>query len=128
MNWLEYLGWDQQQLNDLQYIGYSYLTQGKYDIATKFFRALVVFDPNNAYNHEVLGAIYLETGKALDALGNLDKALKLQPENFLTQLNKTKALFNLGYKKQALALAKSLQACDNKIVADQALALVLAYS
>ncbi len=128
MNWLEYLGWDEKQLNDLRYVGYSYLSQGKYDIAIKFFEALIVFEPADAFSHEILGVLYLETGKALEALGHLDKALKSKPENFLAQLNKTKALFNLGYKKQALALAKSLQTCDNILVKNQASALVLAYS
>jgi predicted Zn-dependent protease len=64
----------------------------------------------------------------LDALNHLDKALKLDPNNSITQLNRSKALFNLGYKKQALALAKNLQSSDDKTVQAQASALSIAYS
>ena len=128
MRWMEYLGWSNQQINDLRYVGYLYLYEGKYDLATSFFEALTVLDPDNVSDVHALGALYLETGKGLEALSYLNTALQSQPNHQVSLLNKSKALFNLGYKKQALALAKTLLLSDNEKVKDQAQALVLAYS
>ena len=128
MKWTEYLGWSHQQINDLRYLGHAYLAEGKYKIATSFFEALIIFDPNNISDIQTLGALYLETGNDLDALNFLNSSLKIQPNNQITLLNKAKALLNIGYKKQAIALAKTLQNSDNKIVQNQASALVIAYS
>lgn len=128
MRWIDYLGWSSQQLNDLRYIGYLYLSEGKYEKATCYFEALTVFDPNNLSDLQTLGALYLETGKGLEALNYLNIALQVQPNDQITLINKAKALFNLGYKKQAIALAKTLQLSDNTKVKGQADALVLAYT
>ena len=128
MNWVESLGWTNKQINDLRYIAYLYLSEGKYDLATSFFKALTVFDPNNVFDMQSLGALYLETGKSIEALSYLNLSLKIEPNNSVTLLNKTKALFNVGHKNQALNLARALQGSTNKIVKDQAEALVIAYS
>ena len=128
MQWLEYLGWSNQELSDLRYVGYLYLYEGKYDIAISFFEALAVLDPDNIDDTQALGSLYLETGQGLEALNYLNKSLQLLPNDQIALLNKAKTLFNLGYKKQALALAKTLLSSDNEKVKDQAEALVMAYS
>lgn len=128
MKWTDYLGWSSQQISDLRYVGYLYLAEGKYNIATPFFEALTVFDPNNVSDIQTLGALYLETGKGLEALNYLNMSLQIQPNDQVALLNKAKTLFNLGYKKQAIALAKTLQLSDNEKVKNQAEALVMAYS
>lgn len=128
MKWSEYLGWSNQQVNDLRYIGYLYLAEGKYHIATSFFEALTIFDPNNVSDLQTLGALYLEIGKGVDSLKFLNMALQFNPNDPLTLLNKSKCLFNIGYRKQAIALAKTLQSSENLRVKSQAEALVLAYS
>src|SRR5580698_5821008 len=101
VDWLSILGWGKDELEDLRFVGFSYIKQGKYDIATTFFEALVIFAPDSIYDLQTLGALYLQRGNNLMALNYIEKALKLDPTHLPTLLNRTKALFALGYKKQA---------------------------
>ena len=128
MDWKKSLKWSDQQINDIRFVGYSYLQQGKYEIASKFFEALTVFDPDNAYDLQVLGALYLEMNNTLDALAYLDKALKLQSDHLPSQLNRAKALFNLGHKKQGLIAVKNLTKSPDESIKNEANALIFAYS
>ncbi|MBS0649982.1 MAG: type III secretion chaperone [Verrucomicrobia bacterium] len=128
VEWLSILGWGGDELEDLRFVGYSYIKQGKYDIATTFFEALVILDPNSAYDLQTLGALFLQRGNNLMALNYIEKALRLDPAHVPTLLNRTKALFALGYKKQGLMQARSLQKNPNEEIANQAQALILAYS
>ena len=101
-DWMEVLGWGKEDLDDLRFVGYSYIRQGLYDIALQFFEALVVLNPSHAYDLQTLGALYLQKGNNLLALSWIERALKLDPHNLPTLLNRAKVLFALGYKKQAL--------------------------
>ena len=58
IKWMERLGWTEEHIEDLRYTGYSYVRQGKYDIALAFFEALAVLEPESAYDAQMLGAIY----------------------------------------------------------------------
>jgi tetratricopeptide (TPR) repeat protein len=127
-NWLEILGWGTEELEDLRFVGYSYIKQGKYDLAITFFEALIVLNPENSYDLQTLGALYLEKNNNLMALNYIEKALKVEPGHLPTLLNRTKALFALGYKRQAMAQARYLQNSPEETIADQASALILAYS
>lgn len=128
VNWLDVLDWGNEELEDLRFVGYSYLKQGKYDIALTFFEALVVLNPQNVYDLQTLGALYLQIGNNLPALNYIERALKLDPNHAPTLLNRAKVLFALGYRKQALTQAQSLQASPDTNIADQASALLLAYA
>ncbi len=128
MDWLEVLGWSSEQIEDLRFVGYAYIRQGQYKTALAFFEALAVLDPTSTYDMQTLGALYLQNGNNLMALNYIEKALKLDPHHTPTQLNKAKALFSLGYKKQALATAKALTKSTEAMIADQASALVLSLS
>ncbi|MBI3236397.1 MAG: type III secretion chaperone [Chlamydiales bacterium] len=128
VEWLEVLGWGGDELEDLRFVGYSYIKQGKYDIAITFFEALGILDPSSAYDLQPLGALFLQKGNNLMALNYIEKALRLDPLHFPTLLNRTKALFALGYKRQGLLQAKSLQKNDSPEISNQAEALILAYS
>ncbi len=128
INWLEILGWELEELEDLRFVGYSYIKQGKYDIALTFFEALNVLAPSNVYDLQTLGAIYLELGNHLMALNYLEKATRLDPTNGPTLLNRAKTLFALGYKKQAISQAKSLVTNPDPQVASQSSALLLSYT
>ncbi len=127
-NWTEVLGWGDEELEDLRFVGYSYIKQGKYELAITFFEALVVLAPNSVYDLQTLGALHLQTNNNLAALNYIEKALKLEPNHLPTLLNRTKALFALGYKKQGLAQARALETASENTIADQASALILAYS
>ncbi len=126
--WTEILGWDGEAIDDLRYLGYSYLKQGKYEIANSFFEALVTLSGQNTYDLQTLGALYLELGKNLQALNTIEQALKIEPNHAETLLNRAKALFALGYRRQAVAQAKALASNPSPTVANQASALLLAYT
>lgn len=128
INWRESLGWSEEQLEDLRFTGYSYIRQGKYDIALPFFEALSVINPDNAYDAQTLGALYLQLGQAEKAAKSLDKALKIETDHGPTLLNLTKALFMLGRTKEALKLAEILSREPDSSIANIAKALILAYS
>ncbi len=127
MNWLEILGWSESEMGDLRYVAYSYIRQGIYDVALTFFDALSVLAPPVAYDLQTIGALHLQLGNGLKALDYLDRALKMEPDHRLTQLNRAKALFMLGYKRQGYQQALELEKCPEKEIASQASALVLAY-
>jgi tetratricopeptide (TPR) repeat protein len=128
LKWSEIVGWDADALEDLRYLGYAYLKQGKFDIAQSFFEALVTFNQNAAYDLQTLGGLYLETGQNLQALSTIEQALKVEPNHAPTLLNRVKALFALGYRRQAIAQAKALVSHSDTAVANQASALLLAYT
>lgn len=127
MNWLEVLGWGTGEVNDLRFVAYSYIKQGIYDVALTFFDALTVLSPPLAYDLQTIGALHLQLGNGLKALDFLDRALKMDPEHLLSKLNRAKALFMLGYKRQGLAQVLELEKCPDAQIASQASALVLAY-
>jgi predicted Zn-dependent protease len=66
-------------------------------------------------------------GHGLKALECLDKALKLDPTHLPSQLNRAKALFALGYKRQGVIQASELETSHDPEIASQARALVLAH-
>lgn len=128
IKWQEIVGWDSDALEDLRFLGYAYLKQGKYEIAKSFFEALVAINPQSLYDLQTLGGLYLETGQNLQALSTIEQALKLDSHHAETLLNRAKALFALGYRRQALAQTKALGGHSDKQVASQATALLLAFT
>jgi tetratricopeptide (TPR) repeat protein len=127
IDWLSILGWNKEELEDLRFVGYSYIKQGNYDIAMTFFEALAILAPESVYDLQTLGALYLQKGNNLMALNYIEKAIKLDPTHYPTLLNRTKALFALGYKRQALSTARMLEKCEVEQIAGQAQALIIAY-
>jgi Tfp pilus assembly protein PilF len=63
----------------------------------------------------------------MQALDYIDRALKLDPQNLDARLNRAKALFMLGYRRQGLLQAMELEKCDDEKIASAASALILAY-
>lgn len=128
IDWMSILGWSDEELSGLRFVGYSYIKQGKYDIAITFFEALVTLSPSSIYDLQTLGALYLQENNNLMALNYIEKALKLDPIHQPTLLNRVKVLFALGYKKQALAQAKELEKSKDPEITQHAEALIIAYS
>lgn len=126
--WMDILGLNSSQIEDIRFVGYSYAKQGKYDIALKFFEALMVLTKNNPYDMRTIGALHLQKGDNLSALNYLERAIKLDPSHSGAQLNRVKALFALGYKRQALQSAQELIGDPNPIIANHAQALISSYS
>jgi tetratricopeptide (TPR) repeat protein len=127
INWAKELHWTDEHLEDLRFTGYSYLRQGKYDIAITFFEALAVLDPNNAYDSQTLGALYLQIGEPQKALKWFDQALKVDADHGPTLLNLCKALFMLGKKEEGLKLANILKNESSPSISNVAKALILAH-
>lgn len=127
LNWLEILGWGENEVNDLRYVAYSYIKQGIYDVALTFFDAVTILSPPTAYDLQTIGALHLQLGNGLKALDFLDRALKLDPNHLFTKLNRAKALFMLGYKRQGLIQVIELEKSLDPEIAAQASALMLAY-
>lgn len=128
VNWREVLGWNEEHLEDMRYLGYAYLRQGKYEIAVSFFEALAALDPNSSYDAQTLGALYLQINEPTKALKFFDKALMLEADHAPTLLNLTKALFMLGKHEEGLKLANILKNEPDPSIANVAKALILAYS
>lgn len=128
LNWLDLLGWSEEQVDSIRFVAYSYIKQGHYDTASTLLEALIVMPTKNSYDLQTLGAIYLQQGKALKALNFLDQALKLEPNHFPSLLNRAKALFLLGYKKQGTKEVEELQKCPDKTIAKEAEALLTSFS
>ena len=128
MKWLDLLGWTEEELGDLRFVGYSYIKQGHYEIALKFFEALVILCPESVYDIQTTGAIHLELGNNMAALNYFEKALQIERDHGPTLLNRAKALLLLGYHKQGLAEAQNLKVHEDARISGQAEALILGYS
>lgn len=128
VNWRQEMKVSEDQISDLRYAGYSYLRQGKYSIALRFFEALVILDPESAYDSQTLGALYLETGNPGKALVFFDRALKLEADHAPTLLNLCKAFFMLGRVEEGLKLANILKSNSDPKASSVSRALILAYS
>lgn len=128
INWNDLLGWTEKEAISLRYVAYSYIRQGHYETATNILEALLVISPNNVYDLQTLGAIYLQQGEALKALNFFDKSLELDAENDATILNRAKALFMLGYKIQGTKEAERLKNSKEPNISKEAEALLLSFS
>jgi len=125
IEWCDVLGWGGEQIEDMKVAGYSYIRQGKYDIAISFFRALVILDADDLYCKQMLGGLYLQLGNASKALKILEEALKFDSLHAPTQLNRAKALLELGKTVEGLKIARILKKHENTYIADSAEALIL---
>jgi tetratricopeptide (TPR) repeat protein len=131
VDWIKRLGWDYNQIEDIRFVGYHYIRQGRYDIAKTFFEALVAVSADQplieqlAYDYETLGAIYLQLNDYARALRYLERAYKMQPENGKILLNKAKALIALSRPLEGLAVAYELFMGKDPILRDRAHALIL---
>lgn len=128
VDWMNKLGWNEEHIEDLKMAGYAYIRQGKYEIALPLFRALVIVDPEDAYNHQTLSALYLQMGEPEKAMRYFDSALKLEGDHSPTMINLCKALFMLNKVDEGVRLANILKDDPNPAISNQAKALLMAYS
>lgn len=128
IDWMQTLGWTGEHLDGIRHTGYSYIRQGKYEIALPFFEALVVLDKDSAYDAQTLGALYVEMNKPELAIRFLDRALQIEADHAPTLLNLTKAFFMSGRKEEGIRLANILKKDPNPFIASNAAALLLAYT
>lgn len=127
IDWREILNWSEEQVDELRLAAYSYIRQGKYDIALPFFETLVIVDGSKPYNWQTLGALYLEMDQGEKSIETLQRALSMDPTHPPTQLNYTKALFMIGKTDEGLKEAEKLKNHSIRRISSFARALLLAY-
>lgn len=128
VNWLQQLGWTEDHLEEMRIVGFSYLRQGKYEIALPFFEALVALDRDNVYDLQTLGALYVQVNQPQKAVRYLNKALLHDEDHGPTLLNLMKAYFMMNKRSDGLRLAEVLKNDDNPVIAGVAEAFILSYS
>ena len=129
LDWKSIVGWDEEKIDNIRLSAFSYIQQGHYKIAQVFFDALVIIDPENLYDLQTLGALYLELNDPIKALRFLDRALSLDPLDESSKINRAKALFLIGYRDEAITLAKDIvKKSEDADIASDAEALVIAYT
>lgn len=128
VQWQKMLGWNEAQLDEFRISGFLYLRQGLYNKAERFFQVLVLLDPHNAYDNQTLGALYLQQGKEEQCLEKLNIALSIEPFHEPSLLNKAKALLLLRKKEEAFVILRPLEKSLDSHIANDASALLLAYS
>jgi predicted Zn-dependent protease len=126
--WDEVLGWGPGQIQEVRTLAYSYARQGLYSMARELLHMNQILVPNDPYEAQLLGAIYLEEGQLKKAVRWLERAVELDPRHEPSRLNQAKALFETGKAEQATALAQSHQLSQDPRVANNATALLLAYA
>jgi tetratricopeptide (TPR) repeat protein len=124
----ELLDLTEENVEDLRFLGYSYIRQGHYDIGLTFFEGLSLLSDEHPYDFQTLGALYLQTDQYEKAKVTLEKALLLNPEHSNTLLNHAKTLLLLGKRDAGLLRAHELSKDTNTQIANDAQALILAYS
>jgi predicted Zn-dependent protease len=127
-NWLKELNWTDLHLDELRNTAYAYIRQGKYDISLPFFEALVVLDPENVYDLQTLGAIYLQVNQPKKAIDYLNRSLQYDAEHGPTLLNLAKAFFMAGRIADGKRLVNVLQHDKDPRIASVASALIMCYS
>ena len=128
INWMQELGWTDDHLEEMRNIGFSYLRQGKYEIALPFFEALVALVPESLYDIQMLGAIYVQIDQPQKAIRILNKALMFEEDHGPTLLNLMKAYFMSHELEQGLRLAQVLKNDKDPFIAGTAEAFILSYA
>ena len=85
----------QANVNQLNTIGYQFLTNGKVDKAIEIFKMNVKKNPTNANMYDSLGEAYKKKGENKNAIKNYKKSLTLNPNPGL-RANSIKMLKELG--------------------------------
>ncbi|SCA59108.1 hypothetical protein AB751O23_DI_00030 [Chlamydiales bacterium SCGC AB-751-O23] len=127
INWQEVLGWGKDQVDDIKFFAFSYLKQGKYEIALKLFLGLKVLVPEDSYVIKTLGSLYLVTNQPEIALEYLNRSTEIEPKNSRVKLNIVQALLDSGQREEAIKKAKSLVKVREKAIAGKAKALIMAW-
>jgi len=127
IDWMSTLGWNEDHLEEFRNAGYAYIRQGRYEDALPFYEALYVLNPNNFYDVQTLGALYVQLNKPKEAIKYLDLALQLEADQSPTLFNLAKAFFMDNRAEEGVKLATMLQKDQNPFIASQAAALILAY-
>jgi tetratricopeptide (TPR) repeat protein len=103
-------------------IAETYFSSGNYQEALSEYEALAKQFPNEYPLHEKVGELYFQNKKYTQSLSPFQKALTLEPENSVAQLNLARAFNFSGEKEKALPLYRSILSIrsDRKIQIEMA--------
>jgi tetratricopeptide (TPR) repeat protein len=82
--------------------GNKYAAARQYDQAVDAYRQAIKLDPTLAAAYHGLGRVYVNMGRATDALGPMRSAIRLEPENAVAHVNLGITLENLRRFEEAL--------------------------
>jgi len=82
--------------------GNKYAGERQYDQAVDAYRQAIKLDPTLAAAYHALGRVYVNMGRAADALGPMRTAIRLDPENAIAHVNLGITLENLRHFDEAL--------------------------
>lgn len=99
---------------------------GEYQEALPHALKLIEIDPRDVTSRILLGSAYLGLNRYADAIGEFDRVLVTEPDNYLVRGLKVKAFIAAGQMDQAMDVA-SKWAQDKKQDADALLALAEIY-
>jgi len=90
-----------QNMNALHYKTDILSTLGRYDEAIEFAVQMTVIEPSNPANHRLCASLRSKAGYYKDALIDLDRTLAIDPDDFLSLIDKGTCLGVLGAKQEA---------------------------
>src|SRR5262249_13740901 len=92
----------------LQEIVSTYLMENQPDQAIKFLKDQIGAHPSEALLHHYLGEVYLRQRKGVEAIGELQAALSIDPKSVPTLLVLSEAYMSSGKPDQAAPLLQRL--------------------
>jgi Tfp pilus assembly protein PilF len=125
--WHEILGWKAEQIAEVRQLAYSYARQGVYEVCRDLLHMVQVLAPDEPYEAQLLGAVYLEEGDLKQATHWLQEALRLDPSHLPTRLNWCKVQLQTGALVDGLLAAERLRRESDPVIAADAEALMMAY-
>jgi Flp pilus assembly protein TadD len=82
-------------------LGLLHFSQGRWDDARPIFLVLSVVDPQNAYLHAMLGAVYQQMGEDDNATSEYSAAIELFPQDIASLVNRGEIALKAGRVKEA---------------------------
>lgn len=101
MRWLELYKMGPEELLEIAKAGFVHFENGRNAAARRIFRGLSVVDPENFYNHSMVGAIAQREEKWAEAILEYSVALDLNPEDLTSYTNRGECYFRLGFFDKA---------------------------
>lgn len=95
----------QEQINNLL----GYYQKGRFDYAEKLATSITNEFPNHPFGWKVLGALFGQSGRNLEALNAIQRVVKLSPRDF-------QAFYNLGISFQSVNKLDKALICFDKAI------------
>ena len=102
--------WETDEIRIISEVAYTLAQQGRAREAIILFEGLVAVAPATAYFQSALGALFLRLKEFRQAIEHLDVALKTEPDDITSLVNRGEAHLRNGNVEQGISdLEKALQ-------------------